>query len=449
MIFRIKEKLYLHQLGDRTADDIMGFLTLENPTFKDAVKMHRWTGDIPEYLEFFEIEDTTLIVPRGATWDVHQICLGHKERIQMVNDKRSLPPVEFAFDGVLNPLQKNAAAAVKRREFGVLEAGTGAGKTVMALSLISDRRQPALIVVHTQELLHQWLDRIEQFLGIPADQIGIVGAGKRKLGEKITVALVQTLIKVVDDVVPHIGYLIVDEAHRVPAKTFTEVVNSFDCRYMTGLTATPFRRDGLTKALHWTLGPVTGKIEKKDLVSAGHICDAEVIFHETDFLPSLDASEYYSQALSELAADAGRNKLICDTISAHAQGTSLVLSDRKSHCTILHAGLRGLKAEVLTGSTPRKERLQIVDDLRKKKCNCLIATGSLIGEGFDLAEIQNVFLTTPVRFSGRLIQYIGRALRPAPGKARAVIHDFVDVGPVFSNSARARRKTYREQGIAT
>ena len=101
----------------------------------------------------------------------------------------------------------------------------------------------------------------------------------------------------------------------------------------------------------------------------------------------------------------------------------------------------------MTGKTPAKEREQIIKDLQSGRCHYLVATGPLIGEGFDLPEICTLALATPVKSSGRLIQYVGRALRTAPGKNKAVILDFVDDHGVFENSARSRRGVYEQQRI--
>ena len=120
------------------------------------------------------------------------------------------------------------------RDFGVLAAPTGSGKTIMALALIARRQQPAMVVVHTRELMEQWISRIENFLGVAADQVGRIGGGKQIIGDKISVALVQSLYKVAHDVAPHVGHLVVDECHRAPPRTFTEAVSAFDCRYLTG-----------------------------------------------------------------------------------------------------------------------------------------------------------------------------------------------------------------------
>jgi superfamily II DNA or RNA helicase len=172
-----------------------------------------------------------------------------------------------------------------------------------------------------------------------------------------------------------------------------------------------------------------------------------VVWTETDFHTGTDASEHYSRALSELAADESRNALIAGKV-ARGTGTALILSDRKAHCETLAAMLedRGIKAEVLTGSS--KDRDRIIDDMQQGRCKHLVATGSLIGEGFDLPAISSLYLATPVKYHGRLIQYVGRVLRPSPGKDQAMIYDFADnrMG-VFAASARSRAETYAQQGI--
>jgi superfamily II DNA or RNA helicase len=222
---------------------------------------------------------------------------------------------------------------------------------------------------------------------------------------------------------------------------------------MTGLTATIWRRDKLSNVVFWYVGDVTGRIDKQNLLASGNLCDAEVRWVETAFDTQTDTSDYYSRVLSELTEDYPRNRLICDTVESY-QGTGirLILSDRKEHCQILHDTLRkenNIKSEILTGASPPKERDRIIQDLQHGRCTTLIATGQLIGEGFDLPGICAMFLTTPVKFSGRLIQYIGRALRPAPGKKKAVIFDFVDIlNPVFEASARSRAHTYAQQNIS-
>ena len=226
------------------------------------------------------------------------------------------------------------------KEFGTLSAPTGSGKTVMALYIIARRKQPALIVVHTKDLAYQWVERIDQFLGIPAGDVGFIGGGKKVMGEKITVALVQSLYKCTDEVAPRIGFLVVDECHRCPSRTFTEAVTDFDSHYMLGLSATPFRRDNLTKLIFWHLGDLHHKVDQRRLMASGDVLSAEVIVRETDFKPYFDPVNEYSKMMSELTANDQRNHLIAADIALEAgrnPGICLVLSDRKKHCETLQA----------------------------------------------------------------------------------------------------------------
>jgi superfamily II DNA or RNA helicase len=453
MIFTLNSKALLTNFGAATRQAVEQYLTMPNPKFLDAVKQDRYTGGMDLELKFYEKDTERLICPRGSAGKLYRLCERLGESIQVVDNRRKLSPVDFTFAGELRPLQQDAVTDVLSSDQGLLEAGTGSGKTIMALYLIAERKQPALVVVHTKELLNQWISRIETFLNIPRADIGVIGGGKFSIGDRITVATVQSLYKCVDEVVPHIGHLICDECHRAPSRMFTEAVSAFDAKYRLGLTATPWRRDKLSKVIFWYVGDVTGRIAKDDLVQAGNLCRAEVQWVGTGFSPFADASEEYSKALSELTEDGTRNRLICKTVSENnGHGVSLILSDRKAHCVTLQnilSDVHGIQAEVLTGSTSPKERERIITALHDGGCRYLIATGQLIGEGFDLPGISTVFLTTPVKFSGRLIQYIGRALRPAPGKDKAMIFDFVDDHGVFEASARARAYTYQGQGIMT
>jgi superfamily II DNA or RNA helicase len=453
MDFELKDKLYLSGISNGVSQAIKNKLTLNNPKYIEAEKMGRYTGGIESELKFYEETQGVLICPRGAAAQIYRLCQNQGENIRFIDHSRTLDPLELTFHAGLRPLQKPAVKNILKKNFGLLQAPTGSGKTAMALYMIAERKQPALIVVHTKELLIQWLDRVEQFLKIPREEIGIIGDGKYKIGDKITLAMIQTLIKQADQVAPYIGYIILDECQRAPAMQYVKAIEAFDCKYMTGLTATPWRRDGLSKVIFWYIGDVAGSIDKQDLVDSGNLCQAEVKWIKTNFNTLTDASINYSRALSELTEDYNRNRLICDTMTKNnGAGISLILSDRKTHCQILHDTLlkeNQIKAEILTGSTSKTTRQKIINDLREGKCKYLIATGQLIGEGFDLPEITTMFLATPIKFSGRVIQYIGRALRPAPGKEKSIIFDFVDVlNPVFKASATSRFYTYRQEQIA-
>ena len=438
----------LSRLPGGVVNQIKARLTFPNPAHQEAERRGYWTGNIPKEIIGYQVDGDRLIIPRGFTAQLVGILRDAAVRYRFEDRRRTLAPVDFTFLGELRGFQVEAVAAMAARDFGTLAAPTGSGKTVMALTLIAMRRQPVLIVVHNKELQGQWVSRIETFLEIPGQEVGRIGSGKIDVGERITVALVQTLCKCAPEIAPHIGFLIVDEAHRCPSRTFTGAVTAFDSRFMLGLSATPWRRDGLSRLIYWYLGDKVHEVDKDVLVEAGHILEAEVIWRKTGFEPTFDPSEEYSRMLSELTQDVERNALIADDVAQEAQGDApgvcLVLSDRKAHCVTL-AGLlaaRGVEAAILTGDLSNGERQEVVAALNDGKVRVLVATGQLIGEGFDCRELSTLFLATPIRFNGRLLQYLGRILRPAPGKDKARVYDYVDPVGVLENAARARQRVY-------
>jgi superfamily II DNA or RNA helicase len=282
-------------------------------------------------LSCFEIDGDRFFCPRGFFPALVKIAGDHGEECQVVNNTRVLEPVSFKFGGVLRDYQKEACHDIFKRDMGVLCAPTGSGKTIMALATVAERKQPSLIVCHTKELLYQWADRIQDFLGI---EPGMIGNGKKQIGASpVPVAMVQTLYKCASEVSPFVGHLIIDECHRTPSRTFTEAATAFDAKYILGLSATPYRRDKLSKLIFWHLGPKAHEVKKEHLIESGAIMDFEVITRETDFVTCLAPSTEYSQLLSELCQDSSRNNLICSDMAREAftgKGTGVpVLTDRK------------------------------------------------------------------------------------------------------------------------
>jgi superfamily II DNA or RNA helicase len=450
MDITIQNNLRLTGMPESIRRQLMETLALANPKYLENQRMGRWNRGVPKILRFYDRIRGGLWIPRGYLRQLIFLCRRENVDYQIVDGRRTLPPVEFSFYAALKPFQTKAVSVMAKRDFGTLCAPTGSGKTVMALSLIAQRGQPALIVVHTRDLAEQWVARIETFLGIPADEVGLIGGGKKRVGERITLALVQSLYRCAAEVSPKIGFLIVDECHRTPSRTFTDAVTEFDSRYMLGLSATPWRRDHLSRLIFWHLGDVHHEIEKRTLVQSGDVLPAEVIVRETNFVPYFDPVNEYSRMLSELTMDDDRNRLIADDVARETRetgGVCLVLSDRKKHCGTIQALLQyklHIPSELMTGDLSLAQRRAVLGKITRGETRVIVATGQLIGEGFDCPDLSTLFLATPIRFSGRLIQYLGRVLRPAPGKESARVFDYVDVHvEPLAAAAAARQRVYR------
>jgi superfamily II DNA or RNA helicase len=217
------------------------------------------------------------------------------------------------------------------------------------------------------------------------------------------------------------------------------------------LSATPWRRDKLSKLIFWHLGDVHHEVDKAHLVETGDVLPAEVIVRETNFKPYYDPVNEYSKMLSELTADTDRNVLIASDVAQetlNCGGICLVLSDRKAHCENLQSLLKyrfKIDSELLTGDLNLSERQKVIERLNQNKVDVVIATGQLIGEGFDCKNLSTLFLATPISFSGRVLQYLGRVLRPAPGKKMARVFDYIDIHvETLTKAALSRQRVYRQ-----
>jgi superfamily II DNA or RNA helicase len=418
-------------------------LTIDNPKYVSAKRYSRWVGKkLQPTLKYYEPVPTGVRFPRGFANQAIMLCREHMgESPQIVEQRRLLAEVDFSFSGSLRAYQELAVAQVASRSFGVLEAGTGSGKTVMALAVIAARRQPTLIIVHTKELLYQWQQRAAEFLG---RSVGLIGDAHMDI-QPVTVAIVNSARKRVDELMPLFGHLVVDECHRVPAALFTDVVSRFDCHYLLGLSATAFRSDeGTTRLISIFMGDRIHQVDQAQLQASGAIVKPELIRRKTLFTHHYRGD--YQDLIAALTTHQGRNlQIVEDIIQAAGQATTgvlLVVSDRVSHCELFarELGQREMSVALLTGQTPAEKRVQIVKDVQDGELRILVATLQLIGEGFDCSGLSTLFLTTPITFEGRLLQVLGRIMRPAAGKV-AQVYDYVDESvSVLRRSAEHRKK---------
>ncbi len=447
----ITNNIKVQDLPEDIARKVAGELTILNPAFQDAEKYGRWTGKIDRYLKYYNFDDGTMIMPRGYLYHLAGLLDRYDIKYKIKDGTRKLPSVPFTFRGSLRDYQIQAMADVLEVQEGVLEMPPGAGKTTVALRIIAERQQPALVIVHTKELLYQWRARACQFLDMTEGEVGLIGDGHRRIGKRLTVALINSLYKAIDEVRPAVGHLVVDECHHTPARTFVDAVGLFDSTYMLGLSATPYRRDRLTKVIYLYMGDRVHQVLPQDLQAQNHIMTARLIVRETGF-DYPDPAGDYQGCIQAMVEDPDRNKLIVsdviDEVRTRRGGIALVLSDRVSHCEELFRSISalGVKACMLTGSVPVKERARLVDELNGNQAQVLVATVQLIGEGFDLKQLSSIFLATPIKFSGRVKQSVGRVLRTHEGKEEALIYDYLDLPGVLRASFRSRCRTYAELG---
>lgn len=319
----------------------------------------------------------------------------------------------------------------------------------MACALIAARQVPALVLVYRKPLLDQWRNELATTLELDTGSIGQIGGGRDRRAGTIDLATVQTLARRDDlaELSRGYGLVVVDECHHVPAVTIQAVVSQIPARYVFGLTATPYRQDGLDALIAMECGPV--RHQPKD----DHTLPGVLEIHHTTFRHA-DPDGPIQQVLTAVADDNNRTRQVArDVVREVAAGRRcLVLTERKSHLAALAGQLRdlGLAPLELHGSLRRADEQAVMDRLDRAADGPLVivATGQYVGEGFDCPPLDTLFVTFPISYRGKVVQYVGRIMRPCDGKTHVIVHDYLDVAvPVLARMHDKRRAAYRALGL--
>ena len=431
----------------------------QNPEFYKAQAMRLPTYDKPRVIACANEYPRHIGLPRGCLDDVRQL-LSNLNITPVIRDERGRGrPLDVTFQGTLRPDQQLAANAMLAHETGVLAATTAFGKTVIAAWLTAQRGVNTLVIVHRRQLLAQWVDRLSMFLGVEARTIGRIGGGRRKPTGLLDVALIQSLVRkgVVDDRVGDYGHLIVDECHHLPAHSFEQVARRAKARFIVGLSATITRKDGHQPIIFMQCGPVRYRVNAKEEATRRPFSHT-VIVRPTSFQPTIpspsDRRIEFHTLYDELVNDDVRNQHICDdVVEALADGRSpLVLTERKEHLDRLASKLSGSVRHVIVlsggmGNKQQKEIAARLAALPSETDRVIVATGRYIGEGFDDARLDTLFLTLPVSWRGTIAQYVGRLHRLHDGKREVQVYDYADLNaPMLARMFDRRCRGYEAVG---
>ncbi len=415
-------------------------LNFANSEFFIKKKSGRNTFETARYFKLVEETESEIFIPRGFIGKLLRFCKESQIEFDFIDDRKLKPTIPFAFNAPLRNHQLEAIEAVSKKDYGVIVAPPGSGKTIIGLKIIADKRQPALIIVHRKQLLEQWTERIEAFLGIPKRDIGIIGQGKSKIGKQITVATVQSLPKQLESVQNQFGTIIVDECHHVPAETFRNTIEKLQVNYLYGLTATPFRKYNDGKMIFTHLGEIIANIQPTEIENYKQ---AKIIMRNTELDVPYNSKTDNFEALSKiLVHDTARNKLILKDVRTELnQGKkAVIITERKEHIDTLYLFLKqSYELIALSGEdseTSKKAKWKI---LQEGNFQVLITTGQYFGEGTDLNNINCLFLVYPFSFEGKLIQYIGRVQR---SEINPIIYDYRDYKIDYLDKLFLKRNAY-------
>jgi superfamily II DNA or RNA helicase len=428
----------------------------QNPEFYRAQAMRLSTFGKPRIIRCAEEFPKHVALPRGCLGEITALLESHKVAVELNDQRFAGQPIDVTFHGQLRPDQQAAADAMFTFDDGILSATTAFGKTVVAAWLIAARKVNTLVLVHRRQLLDQWRERLATFLNMPIKSIGQIGGGRRRPGSLVDVAVIQSLNRkqVVDDVVANYGHVIVDECHHISAVSFEQVLRQVKARYITGLTATPQRKDGHHPIIVMQCGPIRHRVNAKEQALTRPFKHF-VIPRPTNFRlpPSTEKPEMH-ELYAALAGNKARNDLICvDLLRSIKAGRSpILLTERTSQVDEFASRLTGLVKHivVLKGGMGAKQRRAIAEQLTAipdGEERVLLATGRYIGEGFDDARLDTLFLAMPISWRGTLQQYVGRLHRLHDSKREVIVYDYVDgCVPVLSAMYSKRVRGYEAVG---
>ncbi len=438
---------------------LLRLAAFQNPEFYKAQAMRLSTYAKPRVIACAEDPPHHIGLPRGCLDEVCEALRDLGVRVAIRDERYAGHPLEVTFQGELRTEQKAAADAMLAHDTGVLAATTAFGKTVVAAWLIAQRGVSTLVLVHRRQLLDQWIERLSAFLGVPAKSIGRIGGGRTRPTGLLDVAVIQSLVRkgVVDDRVADYGHLIVDECHHLSAHSFEQVARRAKARFVVGLSATVARKDGHHPIIFMQCGSVRHRVDAK-AQAARRPFEHLVLVQPTEFQPrrspDSDKRVEFQVLYLDLIDDELRTRRICDNVveSVNSGRSPLVLTERNDHLDRLEHGLAASVRHlvVLRAGMGKKQRQAVADRLAaipRDEARAILATGKYVGEGFDDARLDTLFLTLPVSWRGTIAQYAGRLHRLYDGKREVRVYDYADLNvPMLARMFDRRCRGYEAVG---
>ena len=413
-------------------------------------------------------------IPRGLRERLLECVKEGNIPYEITDERQSGRTINILFKGELRDEQKPALREMLRHENGILHAATAFGKTVVCSALIAERKVNTLIILESSALIEQWEEALARFLDIDEKlpeyktKTGRIKTRKSLIGTLhgphdsmtgiVDIAMAGSLHKKGEfhSLLDQYGMVIVDECHHAASDTIASVLQEIKARYVYGVTATPARGDGLEKINYMLLGPIRYSYTSKEKAQAQGI-EHLVYPRFTRLVPprgviteKMHPNEAYEIIRNNDMRD---ERIISDVRDCITAGrTPVVLSKYKDHSEKLYEKIKTFADHtfLMTGDNSKREHREILERLKKvdrKETLALVATGKLIGEGFDFPRLDTLIMATPVSFKSVVEQYAGRLNRDYEGKENVIVYDYVDSHiPMFDNMYARRLKAYKQIG---
>lgn len=420
-------------------------LTVNNPDFARLKKMGKWTGGTPSIIRFYRTEGKDIILPFGC---LREYVFKNIKDVEA--DFEQTGNVIYSQYVPLYEYQDRAVEEALAKRNGILVAPCGSGKTQMGLALARRISKPTLWITHTRDLMVQAEERAKSIFDLPKEAYGEITEGKVNVGTHLTFSTVQTLARVNLDNLKF-GCVIVDECHHAvqsykSTSMFAKVMNQISCRYKFGLTATPYRGDGLEKGMFALIGDICSIVDEEE-VKEKTVPVYEVWYNVPPSTKTIDCYNGdgtldYTKLITGLCNNEERNHFIGRTI-VDIEGSCLVLSDRLSQLESIMSFVSNFKNCDMVKATNtkkgKKERKEAIEKLKDGRIDCLFATYKLAKEGLDIPSLEHVVMASPIKDKSTVIQTAGRVARKAEGKTCGYVHDFIDDMGILQGMAKKRK----------
>lgn len=425
----------------------------KNKQFHIAQAMGRSVWDIPRVIVKGDFSPQYFGVPRGCHSSVLDVLSANSIEC-IVDDVRSTgKPIDVTFKGELWDDQSAAFAAMIKHDNGTLIAPPAFGKTVLSSAVIAHRKVNTLIVVHRKNLAKQWRASLKKFLGLQDHQIGTAGGKDAKPSGFIDIALVKSLRKDENfrEILAGYGQVMADECHHVTSDEFETIIGAANVKYVMGMTANSDKRQGDEPIVYMQCGPIRYVAQRSKKAPKDRRVVPVNLKFEVPFADDAPIQEIFNF----LAENEERTKKIAeDVLECYRQGRKIILlTERVKHCKQLAEFLRPNVEHLFvfgSGQSEKiKERLMAqLTGLAPGTPHVIIATTSLLGEGFDHPPLDLMALAMPISWRGRVAQVAGRLDRPYESKVDVIIRDYIDEGhPQLISMWRKRKSGYAKIGF--
>lgn len=459
MMILIGNAIKISNPTQKVLDFCRNHLTINNPDYYNKERMGKWTGNTPRTLQLYEKHGDNILIPYGCKKHIlaaSACAYGVWDEYCDIDDFKA----DYKSQIELYDYQQEVVDIMQKSVNGVVVMPCGSGKTQTALELVARLGLKTLWLTHTQDLLHQSMERAKSCFGCNADMFGTITAGKVNISKGITFATVQTMCKIdLPKYRKQWAVIIVDECQHCcgsPTRVtqFYKVVNNLYAPYKFGLTATPDRSDGLDVSMYALLGDVIVNVDKSKVQET--TCKVKVELMNTNFYPEPDnvlngdGTINYSALVDELTNDPERFNYISSMINMRCKSFSMVLANRVQYLKELQAEYSGKSVCISGAGTSQKARQERKEALRMLNCgeiDCIFATYQLAAEGLDCPNLRYVVFATPEKDKRTVMQAAGRVARKANGKQYGTVIDFVDSFGMYQGWSKKRIGYYKKMGF--